>query len=53
MLWKKINTIKYKGINDCIKDFKKKYVLSDWILDITKKLKIINLIKPKNMKFIE
>ena len=39
MLWKKINTIKYKGISDCIKDFKKKYVLSDWILDITKKIK--------------
>jgi len=39
MLWKKINTIKYKGISDCLKDFKKKYVLSDWILDITKKIK--------------
>jgi len=39
MLWLKINTIKYKGINDCVKDFKKKYVLSDWIIDITKKIK--------------
>ena len=39
MLWKKINTIKYKGISDCLKDFKKKYVLSYWILDITKKIK--------------
>ena len=31
MLWKKINTIKYKGINDCIKDFKKKYDLDEII----------------------
>ena len=39
MLWKQINTIKYNSIKDCIKDFKKKYILSDWIYDIVKKIK--------------
>jgi hypothetical protein len=39
MLWKKINKIKYKNIDNCIKDFKKKYVLSHWIFDIVKKIK--------------
>ena len=39
MLWKKINTIKYNSIKDCVKDFKKKYILSDWIYDIVKKIK--------------
>jgi len=40
MLWKKINKIKYKNLNDCVKDFRqKKYILSDWILDVVKKIK--------------
>ena len=39
MIWKKIDTIKYNSIYACIKDFKKKYVLSHWILDIFKKIK--------------
>jgi len=40
MLWKKINKIKYKNLNDCIKDFgQKKYILSHWILDVVKKIK--------------
>ena len=61
MLWKKINKIKYKGITDCIKDFQKKYVLSHWILDITKKTKNhkfdkykkfeIHRVKVKNLGF--
>ena len=40
MLWKKLNRIKYSNIGACIKEFKKKYVLSYWILDIFKKNKI-------------
>jgi len=39
MLWKKINTIKYRNINECIKDFKKKYILSPWIIDIVNQIK--------------
>ena len=38
MIWRKINKIKYKNIDACIKDFKKSYVLSDWIFDIVKKI---------------
>ena len=37
MIWKKINKIKYKNLANCINDFKKKYVLSHWIIDIFKK----------------
>tara|TARA_B110000285_G_C15138687_1_gene629116 strand:- start:442 stop:918 length:477 start_codon:yes stop_codon:yes gene_type:complete len=48
MLWKKINTIKYNSIKDCIKDFKKKYILSDWIFDIVKKIKNHKFDKKKN-----
>ena len=40
MLWKKITKIKYKSIHSCVRDFKKKYVLSHWIYDIVKKIKI-------------
>ena len=40
MLWKKLNKIKYSNIGACIKELKKKYVLSYWILDIFKKNKI-------------
>lgn len=39
MIWKKINKIKYKNIKECIKDYKRKYILSDWILDIVQKIK--------------
>ena len=39
MLWKKISKIKYKTIDHCINDFKKKYYLSFWIYDIFKKYK--------------
>ena len=39
MLWKKITKIKYKNIHSCVRDFKKKYVLSRWIYDIVKKIK--------------
>lgn len=39
MLWKKITKIKYKNIHFCVRDFKKKYVLSDWIYNIVDKIK--------------
>ena len=39
MIWKKINKIKFKNINTCVNNFKKKYILSDWILDICKKIR--------------
>lgn len=39
MIWKKINKIKYRNLDACIRDFKKQYVLSDWIYDIAKKIR--------------
>lgn len=37
MIWKKIKKIKYKNLNSCLSVFKKDFVLSHWIIDITKK----------------
>ena len=47
MLWKKIRKIKYKNIHTCLKDFKKKYVISPWIYDIAKKIKNHKYENPK------
>ena len=54
MIWRKVNKIKYKNLDTCIKDFfKKSYVLSDWIFDIVKRLANMSLINQKFTRYIE
>lgn len=50
MIWKKINKFKYNNFDNCIKNFKKKYILSHWIYDISKNFKKYSF---KNLNEVE
>ena len=50
MLWKKIKKIPYKNVGSCIKEVRKKSIVSPWIEDIFSKKKKINFTSYNNFE---
>jgi len=50
MLWKKIKSIPYETVGECLKQVKKKTVISPWIENIFSKKKNIKLNKYRNFE---
>ena len=48
--WKIINKSNYKNIQECLKDLKKKTIISHWILDVLKNKKNKIFITNKKIK---
>jgi len=50
MLWKKIKKIPFKNVEDCLKQVKKKSIVSPWIEDVFSKKKKIKYEKYENFE---
>ena len=53
MLWKKIKKIPYKNVGSCIKEVRKKSIISPWIEDIFSKKKKLILLVTIILKYID
>ena len=53
MYWKTIKDIKITNLQKCLFKLKKKYIVSPWIEDIVKKIKLENIKKVRLFIYIE
>jgi hypothetical protein len=50
MIWRKIDKIPFKNVNDCMKELRKQAICSEWIEDIFKRKKKISYVKYKEIE---